>query len=121
MSEKIVENTVERNWCNKVNSILLEMRERKITLTNELKELEHKQQECLHFLELEKCSASLRAKTTKLLVDCRRKRRSVKEELADLDAALSKINKPNCDVKTTTKRSYTYSETFIKEIYGEGE
>lgn len=121
MNNNKTENVIKRNWCERFNDLITEANERKKELNKKLSELEHKTQECLHFLELEHTNAPTRARVTKILTECRRERRKIKEELSDITAIFGKINNPNKKISITAKRSYTYSAEFISEIYGEGE
>ena len=73
----------------------------------------------MHFLELEKPNAAIRAKVTKILTDLSQERRTVKEELADLQSVTSKMKTLDL-IKETADRGYQYSDEFLTEVFGDG-
>lgn len=113
-------NTFEREWAKRLNALVTEMKARTKTLAEREKILDKRREECLHFLELEKPNAAIRAKVTKLLTDLSQERRRVKEELADLHSVYSKI-KCNDLIKETVNRGYNYSDEFLTAVFGDGE
>ena len=110
-------NTFERPWAKKFNTLLKEVKARAKELSEQEKKLDKRREECLHFLELEKPNAAIRARVTKILTDLSQERRTVKEELADLQSVYSKI-KGNDLVAETVDRGYKYSDDFLAEVFG---
>ena len=84
-------NTFERQWAKKFNALATEMKARAKILSERERILDKRREECLHFLELEKPNAAIRAKVTKILTDLSQERRQIKEELSDLQAVANKI------------------------------
>ena len=113
-------NTWERQWVQRLIDIQTEMKERSRELSRLIVAYDRKSQECLHFLELEQPNAALQAKVARVLKETRQARRRAKEELYDIQAALSHL-KLGKNPKTEVDRSYTYSEGFLKELFGEQE
>ena len=113
-------NTFERQWAKKFNALLSEMKARAKELSDREKKLDKRREECLHFLELEKPNAAIRAKVTKILTDLSQERRMVKEELADLQSVTSKMKTLDL-IKETADRGYQYSDEFLTEVFGDGE
>lgn len=113
-------NTFHRPWVQRLVDIQEEMKKRSHELSRLIVAYDHKSQECLHFLELEQPNAALQAKVARVLKETRQKRRQAKEELYDIQTALSHL-KLGKKPKTEVDRSYTYSEDFLKELFGEQE
>lgn len=113
-------NTFERQWAKKFNTLLTEMKAKAKELSDKEKKLDKRREECLHFLELEKPNASIRAKVTKILTDLSQERRMIKEELADLQSVTSKMKTLDL-IKETVDRGYQYSDEFLIEVFGDGE
>lgn len=113
-------NIFERQWAKKFNALLTEIKARAKELSEKEKKLDKRREECLHFLELEKPNAAIRAKVTKILTDLSQERRIVKEELSDLQSVYGKI-KGNDLITETVDRSYQYSDEFLTEVFGDGE
>lgn len=113
-------NTFERQWAKKFNALLTEIKARGKELSEKEKKLDKRREECLHFLELEKPNAAIRAKVTKILTDLSQERRMVKEELADLQSVASKMKTLDL-IKETADRGYQYSDEFLTEVFGDGE
>lgn len=110
-------NTFERQWAKKFNALLAEIKARAKELSEREKVLDKRREECLHFLELEKPNAAIRAKVTKILTDLSQERRMVKEELSDLQSVFGKI-KGNDTITETVDRGYKYSDEFLAEVFG---
>ena len=113
-------NIFERQWAKKFNALLIEIKAKAKELSEKEKILDKKREECLHFLELEKPNAAIRAKVTKILTDLSQERRTVKEELADLQSVTSKMKTLDL-IKETADRGYQYSDEFLTEVFGDGE
>lgn len=113
-------NIFERQWAKKFNALLTEIKARAKELSEKEKKLDKRREECLHFLELEKPNAAIRAKVTKILTDLSQERRIVKEELSDLQSVYGKI-KGNDLITETVDRSYQYSDEFLTEVFGDDE
>ncbi len=113
-------NIFERPWAKKFNALFKEIKARAKELSEKEKKLDKKREECLHFLELEKPNAAIRARVTKILTDLSQERRIVKEELADLQSITSKMKTLDL-IKETANRGYQYSDEFLTEIFGDGE
>ena len=113
-------NIFERQWAKKFNALLTEIKAKAKELSEKEKILDKKREECLHFLELEKPNAAIRAKVTKILTDLSQERRTVKEELADLQSVTSKMKTLDL-IKETVDRGYQYSDEFLTEVFGDGE
>lgn len=113
-------NIFERQWAKKFNVLLTEIKAKAKELSEKEKILDKKREECLHFLELEKPNAAIRAKVTKILTDLSQERRTVKEELADLQSVTSKMKTLDL-IKETADRGYQYSDEFLTEVFGDGE
>lgn len=113
-------NIFERQWAKKFNALLTEIKAKAKELSEKEKILDKKREECLHFLELEKPNAAIRAKVTKILTDLSQERRTVKEELADLQSVTSKMKTLDL-IKETADRGYQYSDEFLTEVFGDGE
>ena len=113
-------NIFERQWAKKFNVLLTEIKAKAKELSEKEKTLDKKREECLHFLELEKPNAAIRAKVTKILTDLSQERRTVKEELADLQSVISKMKTLDL-IKETADRGYQYSDEFLTEVFGDGE
>lgn len=113
-------NIFERQWAKKFNTLLTEIKAKAKELSEKEKILDKKREECLHFLELEKPNAAIRAKVTKILTDLSQERRIVKEELADLQSVTSKMKTLDL-IKETADRGYQYSDEFLTEVFGDGE
>lgn len=114
-------NTFERQWAKKFNALADEMKARAKVLSEREKILDKRREECLHFLELEKPNAAIRAKVTKILTDLSQERRMVKEELSDLQAVAGKIRNIEKPIDETVDRGYKYSDDFLTEVFGDGE
>ena len=114
-------NTFERQWVKKFNVLATEMKARRKVLFEREKVLDKRREECLHFLELEKPNAAIRAKVTKILTDLSQERRMVKEELSDLQAVANKIKNIETAINETVDRGYQYSDDFLTEVFGDGE
>ena len=110
-------NTFERQWAKKFNALLTEIKARAKELSEKEKKLDKRREECLHFLELEKPNAAIRARVTKILTDLSQERRMVKEELSDLQSVYGKI-KGNDLITETVDRGYKYSDEFLAEVFG---
>ena len=113
-------NIFERQWAKTINALLTEIKAKAKELSEKEKILDKKREECLHFLELEKPNAAIRAKVTKILTDLSQERRTVKEELADLQSVTSKMKTLDL-IKETADRGYQYSDEFLTEVFGDGE
>ena len=114
-------NTFERQWAKKFNALAAEMKARAKELSEREKVLDKRREECLHFLELEKPNAAIRAKVAKILANLSQERRMVKEELSDLQSVASKIKNIRTTINETVDRGYQYSDEFLTEVFGDGE
>lgn len=114
-------NTFERQWAKKFNALADEMKARAKVLSERERILDKRREECLHFLELEKPNAAIRAKVTKILTDLSQERRQIKEELSDLQAVANKIKNIEKPIDETVDRGYKYSDEFLTEVFGDGE
>lgn len=114
-------NTFERQWAKKFNALATEMKARAKILSERERILDKRREECLHFLELEKPNAAIRAKVTKILTDLSQERRQIKEELSDLQAVANKIKNIEKPIDETVDRGYQYSDDFLTEVFGDGE
>lgn len=114
-------NTFERQWAKKFNALAAEMKVRAKILSERERMLDKRREECLHFLELEKPNAAIRAKVTKMLTDLSQERRIVKEELSDLQSVANKIKNIETAINETVDRGYNYSDEFLTEVFGDGE
>ena len=114
-------NTFERQWAKKFNALADEMKARAKVLSERERILDKRREECLHFLELEKPNAAIRAKVTKILTDLSQERRQIKEELSDLQAVANKIKNIEKPIDETVDRGYKYSDDFLTEVFGDGE
>lgn len=114
-------NTFERQWAKKFNALADEMKARAKILSERERILDKRREECLHFLELEKPNAAIRAKVTKILTDLSQERRQIKEELSDLQAVANKIKNIEKPIDETVDRGYKYSDEFLTEVFGDGE
>ena len=114
-------NTFERQWAKKFNALADEMKARAKILSERERILDKRREECLHFLELEKPNAAIRAKVTKILTDLSQERRQIKEELSDLQAVANKIKNIEKPIDETVDRGYQYSDDFLTEVFGDGE
>ena len=114
-------NTFERQWAKKFNALAAEMKARAKILSERERILDKRREECLHFLELEKPNAAIRAKVTKILTDLSQERRQIKEELSDLQAVANKIKNIEKPIDETVDRGYQYSDDFLTEVFGDGE
>ena len=114
-------NTFERQWAKKFNALADEMKARAKILSERERILDKRREECLHFLELEKPNAAIRAKVTKILTDLSQERRQIKEELSDLQAVANKIKNIEKPIDETVDRGYKYSDDFLTEVFGDGE
>lgn len=114
-------NTFERQWAKKFNALADEMKARAKVLSERERILDKRREECLHFLELEKPNAAIRAKVTKILTDLSQERRQIKEELSDLQAVANKIKNIEKPIDETVDRGYQYSDDFLTEVFGDGE
>ena len=114
-------NTFERQWAKKFNALADEMKARAKVLSERERVLDKRREECLHFLELEKPNAAIRAKVTKILTDLSQERRQIKEELSDLQAVANKIKNIEKSIDETVDRGYKYSDEFLTEVFGDGE
>lgn len=114
-------NTFERQWAKKFNALAAEMKARAKILSERERILDKRREECLHFLELEKPNAAIRAKVTKILTDLSQERRRIKEELSDLQAVANKVKNIEKPIDETVDRGYQYSDDFLTEVFGDGE
>ena len=114
-------NTFVRQWAKKFNALADEMKARAKVLSERERILDKRREECLHFLELEKPNAAIRAKVTKILTDLSQERRQIKEELSDLQAVANKIKNIEKSIDETVDRGYQYSDDFLTEVFGDGE
>lgn len=114
-------NTFIRQWAKKFNALADEMKARAKVLSERERILDKRREECLHFLELEKPNAAIRAKVTKILTDLSQERRQIKEELSDLQAVANKIKNIEKPIDETVDRGYQYSDDFLTEVFGDGE
>ena len=114
-------NTFERQWAKKFNALATEMKARAKELSEREKALDKRREECLHFLELEKPNAAIRAKVTKILTDLSQERRMVKEELSDLQSVANKVKNIEKPIDETVDRGYQYSDDFLTKVFGDGE
>ncbi len=114
-------NTFERQWAKKFNALAAEMKARAKILSERERILDKRREECLHFLELEKPNAAIRAKVTKILTDLSQERRQIKEELSDLQAVANKVKNIEKPIDETVDRGYQYSDDFLTEVFGDGE
>nr|DAI81293.1 MAG TPA: hypothetical protein [Caudoviricetes sp.] len=95
-----------------------------ITRIEELKpihsQLERQIQEVLHLLEFEMLNAPQRAKAVKRLTDLRKKRRTVKQEIYDINQALKSFTfNSKAQPKWEYQMQYTYSTDTVRAIFGE--
>lgn len=98
--------------------IQIDLTERLKNVKPKLSPLDKQQEELLHLLELNKLNAPQRAKAVKRLVEIRKERRAVKQEIHDLTQAL-KAFKMNVhkQLNYEYKLEYSYSEETIEMIY----
>lgn len=111
-------NTFERKWAKEFNEFIKSAESRKKELDKELKDIDYKRQECLHFLELEGQNAAVRARVTKILTESSKNRRLIKEEMSDIQSVIDKIHNPKKILNENANRSYSYSEDFLTEVFG---
>ena len=95
-----------------------------ITRIEELKpihsQLERQIQEVLHLLEFEMLNAPQRANRSKRLTDLRKKRRTVKQEIYDINQALKSFTfNSKAQPKWEYQMQYTYSTDTVRAIFGE--
>ena len=89
---------------------------RKKALEGQLREVDLKVEDILHFLENEKCNAATMAKITKTLKALRLERRTIKNEWNDVNTICQKVNRP---IEMKEKCTfYRYRTDIITECTG---
>lgn len=83
-------------------------------------QLERQIQEILHLLEFEMLNAPQKAKAVKRLTDLRKERRTVKQEIYDINQALKSFTfNSKAQPKWEYQMQYTYSTDTVRAIFGE--
>lgn len=98
----------------KYNKFVNEINNKWDTLNTKLSEVDKKETDILHFIELEKYSAPTGAKILKLLKQVRQERRVIKDEWSDVDCVRKKLNN-QIPVKNVD-RIYTYRTNVLKML-----
>lgn len=115
-------NTHVNTYLKNIYEIHKNLLEIKGTLAPRQSALDKKQDEVLHLIELQNLTAPQRTKAVKRLIEIRKERRAVKQEMIDIDKALSALKFNNLShYHFETELNFTYSEDLVQEIYGEDE
>ena len=108
--------TYKRTWAKRYNEFLKEVSTKRNELIEKESKLDKQREECLHFLELEKPNAAIRAKVTKRLTMISEERRTIKNELSDIQCVYDRINGKK--LSESVDLSYNYSDEFLDDILG---
>lgn len=108
--------TYDRTWSKRYNDFLKEVNTKRNELIKQESKLDKQREECLHFLELEKPNAAIRAKVTKRLTIISEERRIIKNELSDIQCVYDRINGKK--LSDSIDLSYNYSDEFLNDIFG---
>lgn len=103
-------------YIKEYNKYHTKMYAQKKELESQLREVDLKVEDILHFLENEKCNAATMAKITKMLKTLRSERRAIKNEWSDVNSICQKLNKPIAIKEKCT--FYRYRTNIITECTG---
>lgn len=101
----------------KYNSYRETIKNKKKELEDRLSIVDLKQQDILHFLEIEKCDAVMMSKATKKLIALRKERRDIKEEWAYVNWIWLRMKDKIQERPEFTKA--IYKTNIMKEIKGD--
>lgn len=110
---------MSEQYITDFNEYASKIQKRYKELNEELSEVDLEQQDILHYLENEKCSAVTMVKITKKLKDLREKRRVIKNELTVVSVVYARVGGSSKLLKEPDiPTEYNYRTEIMKEIIG---
>lgn len=110
--------TVEKTYSKKFNSFLEELLRDKEKYTSQLSIVDKQLTDCLHFLESEEVNETILEKVAKRIVELRRVRRQIKNNLTDVNNVLNKF-KNTKRMNETAECEYQYRTDILFDIISE--
>ena len=110
--------TVEKTYSKKFNSFLEELLRDKEKYTSQLSIVDKQLTDCLHFLENEEVNEITLEKVAKRIVELRRVRRKIKNNLTDVNNVLNKFKNIK-KMNETAECEYQYRTDILFDIISE--
>ena len=110
--------TVEKTYSKKFNSFLEELLRDKEQYTSQLSIVDKQLADCLHFLENEEVNEIILEKVAKRIMELRRVRRQIKNNLTDVNNVLNKF-KSIKKMNETEECEYQYRTDILLDIISE--
>ena len=110
--------TVEKSYSKKFNSFLEELLRDKEKYTSQLSIVDKQLTDCLHFLENEEVNEIILEKVAKRIMELRRVRRQIKNNLTDVNNVLNKF-KNTKRMNETSECEYQYRTDILFDIISE--
>lgn len=104
------------SYIKEYNDYVSKIVTRKTEVEKEISQLDLAQQDILHYLEFEKCSAATSAKLMKKLKLLRIERRKVKNEHDELNKICTRMGSKK--IEDSVVKKYTYRTDIVKEVVG---
>ena len=109
---------VEKSYSKKFNSFLEELLRDKEKYTSQLSIVDKQLTDCLHFLENEEINEIILEKVAKRIMELRRVRRRIKNNLTDVNNVLNKF-KNTKKMNETAECEYQYRTDILFDIISE--
>lgn len=110
--------TVEKTYSKKFNSFLEELLRDKEKYTSQLSIVDKQLTDCLHFLENEEVNEIILEKVAKIIMELRRVRRQIKNNLTDVNNVLNKFKNIK-KMNETAECEYQYRTDILLDIISE--
>lgn len=107
--------TVEKQYSKKFNIFVEELLSDKEKYCSDLSAVDKKLSDCLHFLENENANADTIAKVSKKIIELRKERRRIKNNLIDIENVLHRF-KSTKKMNESAKCEYNYRTDVLVDI-----
>lgn len=107
--------TVEKQYSKKFNIFVEELLSDKEKYCSDLSMVDKKLSDCLHFLENENANADTIAKVSKKIIELRKERRRIKNNLIDIENVLHRF-KSTKKMNESAKCEYNYRTDVLVDI-----
>lgn len=107
--------TVEKQYSKKFNIFVEELLSDKEKYCSDLSTVDKKLSDCLHFLENENANTETIAKVSKKIIELRKERRRIKNNLIDIENVLHRF-KSTKKMNESAKCEYNYRTDVLVDI-----